>query len=149
MQLAKIFTNLLLLPVATLPLLVAGESTEPFHVSDKKRVEPVTTDLESFTSLVARDDCSTVNAVIEKIGPSTEIATYFSTGYYSTLWVCQRMRGTDCADLAMAVASTIVSIIFIVGRTLGSVTWYELGVGRCLWWYVWFLVEKIGYSTTT
>lgn len=124
MQLTKTFTNLLLLSVAALALPVAEESTDLVLVSDEKGADAVTTDLEPFTSLVTRDDCSTINAVIDKIGTSTEIAAYFSTGYYSTLWVCQRMRGTNCSDLAMAIASLFVSIAFIGGRASGA---YSLG----------------------
>jgi hypothetical protein len=124
MHLIKTFANLLLLSVATLALPVAEESTDLVLVSGEKGVEPVTTNLEPFTRLVPRDDCSTINAVIDKIGTSTEIAAYFSTGYYSTLWVCQRMRGTNCSDLAMAVASLFVSIAFIGGRASGA---YSLG----------------------
>jgi hypothetical protein len=64
--------------------------------------------LEPVSAHVRRDDCSSVNHVIDKIGTSTEIIAYFSSGYYSTLWVCRRMGGSNCNDAALAISSIFV-----------------------------------------
>ncbi|KAF7539528.1 hypothetical protein G7054_g2023 [Neopestalotiopsis clavispora] len=120
MQPVRTYLSLLALSAAVLALPVTEQNTDLILVSKNTGVEPVTTVIEPFTGLVIRDDCSTINAVIDKIGTSTEIAAYFSTGYYSALWVCQRVRGANCSDLAMAIASLFVSIAFIIGRASGA-----------------------------
>ncbi|KAI9925398.1 hypothetical protein ASPWEDRAFT_41484 [Aspergillus wentii DTO 134E9] len=81
---------------------------------------PVDTSLVPINGLERRDTCSTVNAVVDKIGTSTEIIAYFSTGYFSTLWVCTRNNAHDCNTMATAVGSSFVSISYIAGRVWGG-----------------------------
>ncbi|KAB8074912.1 hypothetical protein BDV29DRAFT_201131 [Aspergillus leporis] len=82
----------------TAALPVAKETNALVPIFGEVGLEPVSTH-------VRRDDCSSVNHVIDKIGTSTEIIAYFSSGYYSTLWVCRRMGGSNCNDAALAISS--------------------------------------------
>ncbi|KAF5857319.1 hypothetical protein ETB97_005968 [Aspergillus alliaceus] len=70
--------------------------------------------------LEKHDACSTIDHVIDKIGTSTDILAYFSSGYYSTLRVCKRMGGSNCYDAALAIGSIFISIAYIVGLATGA-----------------------------
>jgi hypothetical protein len=120
MKLTQTFANLLLLSVATLALPVTEESTALAIIPEPAEAEQMTTDIAQFNSLVARDDCSTIGVLVDKIGTSAEIAAYFSSGYYSALYVCRRIKGENCNELARAIASIFVSIAFIAGRATGA-----------------------------
>lgn len=117
MKISRTVSNLLLFSVATRALPVTEERTALAIISEE---EHMTTDVTQFNSLVARDDCSTIGALVDKIGTSAEIVAYFSSGYYSTLYVCRRIKGENCNELAKAVASILVSIAFIAGRASGA-----------------------------
>lgn len=124
MRLTKTFANLLVFSTATTALPVADEINALAIISDLQKSGSAATDLEQFHSLMARDDCSTLGNIIDKIGTSAELVAYYTTGYYSALYVCRRNNGRNCDELARAIASAILSIAFIGGRASGA---YSLG----------------------
>ncbi|KAB8238256.1 uncharacterized protein BDW43DRAFT_297164 [Aspergillus alliaceus] len=81
---------------------------------------PIAEETKALVPVFKHDACSTIDHVIDKIGTSTDILAYFSSGYYSTLRVCKRMGGSNCYDAALAIGSIFISIAYIVGLATGA-----------------------------
>lgn len=102
---------------AIVPLL-AGVLATPLSNRETTDLELLTTDVTPSSPLLKRaESCQLLDSVLDRIGTSSEVVVYASTGGLSALYVCKRMHGTNCEELAGAIASAIASLFLILKRT--------------------------------
>lgn len=99
-----------------LPLLASVLAT-PIEVRETTDLELLTTDVTPSSPLLKRDSCQTLDSVLDRIGTSSEVVVYASTGGLTALYVCRRSHGHNCDELAAAIAGAIASVFLILKRT--------------------------------
>ncbi|OHE93151.1 hypothetical protein CORC01_11563 [Colletotrichum orchidophilum] len=73
--------------------------------------------MSPVSPLTARTECSTPSTVIEQIGTSKEVTVYATSGGLTALYVCRRVNGRECYNLAGAIAAAVASLFLILQRS--------------------------------
>lgn len=116
------FKKALLLTATLFLSIVAGKPLENRDLAVSLPIQPEARDLEYVETglLEKRDNCETLNTVISTIGTSKEIAVYASWGGFSAYYVCRRMHGWNCEEMASAIAAGIASLFLIANRVAAA-----------------------------
>ncbi|TWU75744.1 hypothetical protein ED733_001469 [Metarhizium rileyi] len=99
-----------------LPLLASVLAT-PIDTGETTDWELLTTDVSPSSPLLKRADCQVLDSVLDRIGTSSEVVVYASTGGLTALYVCRRNHGQNCDELAGAIAAGIATIFLILKRS--------------------------------
>ncbi|KHN99719.1 uncharacterized protein MAM_02572 [Metarhizium album ARSEF 1941] len=128
-----------------LPLLAIALAT-PVDKREPTDLQLLTTDVTPSSPLLERaDSCQVLDSVLDRIGTSSEVVVYASTGGLTALYVCKRTRGQNCEELAGAIASAIASIFLILKRS-GAISARD---GQAVESLVDFLAREFGEDGAT
>ncbi|KAL0929794.1 uncharacterized protein CTRU02_215224 [Colletotrichum truncatum] len=107
-----------MLLLSVLSVLLGAAVAHPLGApADAKSLDIRLSDMSPASPLETRAECSTLDTVLEKIGTSSEVVVYASTGGLTALYVCRRVHGNQCDELAGAIAAAVASIFLILQRS--------------------------------